>query len=83
MIHLKTFEDLSETPEFKIDDYVRLKNSDGYIYQLTMYNNALNKWGLEDTLETDGYKRSDVYWMPDHRLILVPKYEMDAIKFNL
>lgn len=83
MKHVKTFEDLSETPEFKIGDYVRLKNSSNYIYQITDYNELLNKWYLEDPLEIDGYRRSDVYWVPDHRLILVPQHEMDAIKYNL
>lgn len=83
MKYLKRFEDLSETSEFKIGDYVRLKHSSNYIYQITNYNELLNKWYLEDTLETNGYRRSDVYWVPEHRLILVPKFEIDAIKYNL
>lgn len=82
MKHLKTFENLSEDSEFKIGQYVRF--SDGYyIYQVTQYNEDLNKYYLEDTLQSDGYKRPDLYWIPSYNLKIVPEYEISAIKYNL
>lgn len=83
MKHIKTFEDISKTPKFEIGDYVKLKNSRNYIYQITDYHTVLDKYYLEDTLETDGYRRDDIYWVSEDELILVPQHEIDAIKYNL
>jgi hypothetical protein len=83
MKHIKTFEDISKTPKFEIGDYVKLKNSRNYIYQITDYHTVLDKYYLEDTLETDGYRRDDIYWVSEDELILVPQHEMDAVKYNL
>jgi len=82
MKHLKTFEKISGDYEFKIGDYVRF--SDGYfIYEITHYNNDLDKYYLEDTLQPDGYKRPDLYWIPSYNLKPVPEHEISAIKYNL
>ena len=83
MKHIKEYEDISKTPKFEIGDYVKLKNSRNYIYQITDYHTVLDEYYLEDTLETDGYRRDDIYWVSEDELILVPQHEMDAVKYNL
>ena len=51
MKHIKAYEDISKTPKFEIGDYVKLKNSRNYIYQITDYHTVLDEYYLEDTLE--------------------------------
>lgn len=83
MKHIKTFEDISKTPKFETGDYVKLKNSSNYVYQITDYHTVLDEYYLEDTLETNGYRRDDIYWVSEDELILVPQHEIDAFKYNL
>lgn len=78
----KHINDVPEDSEFKIGDYVRYATGD-YIWQITQYNLLLDKFYLEDTLQSEGYKRPDLCWMRSDKLTLVPAYELDAPKYNL
>ena len=87
MKHLKSFNekhinDVPDDSEFKIGDYVRL-STDGYIWQITNYNILSNKFYLEDTLLTNGYKQPDIFWISSNKLTLVPAHELDSTKYNL
>jgi hypothetical protein len=85
IINIYNKENLPPNLKFKIGDYVRstwaynIKN----IYQIVAYNSYLHRWYLADTLELNGFSQPDQFWIYTADLVLVPEYEIDAIKYNL
>lgn len=77
MKHIKLFEEINK---IKAGDYVRFINGK-FIYQVLCQDNT--GFYLEDTLELNGYKQPDQFWIKPEELELVPEYELDAIKYNL
>ena len=75
-------ENLHPNLKFKIGDYVRFLGGKN-IYEITSYHTDIYKWYLTDTLELDGYRQPDQFWIDSDDIELVPDYEISAIKYNL
>lgn len=86
MRYIKIFENTILRAErgLKVGDFVRLFNGK-YIWQIISKDQETSPplFYLEDTLELNGYKQPDQFWIRPMDLELVPEYEVDAMKYNL